>query len=264
MASRVVPGISLTMTRSLWVSALMMEDLPTLGRPTMARRRGGDCRLQIADCRLESPEVSFWRGFRRRGQEGHRGLHQGIDPFAVDGGDGKYLVEPQFGKLGHPGFSLGIIHLVDHQQHGASIGAQTFGHLAVQGYDALLHIDHQQDHVRRFHGQFHLLDGGLGDGIQGLLAAAQSDATGVDQGEGLSVPLGLGADPVPGDSGLVMHNGDAAPCEAVEKGGLADVGSADDGDDSRHGWQDAAETGLTEAQTGCAFGSGTRSRRWAT
>ena len=39
-ASRVVPGMGLTMTRSDCVSALMMEDLPTLGRPTMASFRG--------------------------------------------------------------------------------------------------------------------------------------------------------------------------------------------------------------------------------
>ena len=40
IASRVVPGIGLTMTRSDCVRALMMEDLPTLGRPTMASFKG--------------------------------------------------------------------------------------------------------------------------------------------------------------------------------------------------------------------------------
>jgi hypothetical protein len=39
-ASRVVPGIGLTMTRSDLVSALMIEDLPTFGRPTMASFNG--------------------------------------------------------------------------------------------------------------------------------------------------------------------------------------------------------------------------------
>ena len=39
-ASRVVPGIALTMTRCEPVSWLMIEDLPTFGRPTMARRFG--------------------------------------------------------------------------------------------------------------------------------------------------------------------------------------------------------------------------------
>ena len=38
--SRVVPGIGLTMTRSDFVSALMMDDLPTFGRPTIANRNG--------------------------------------------------------------------------------------------------------------------------------------------------------------------------------------------------------------------------------
>ena len=34
--SRVVPGIELTITRSDFVSALMIEDLPTLGLPIIA------------------------------------------------------------------------------------------------------------------------------------------------------------------------------------------------------------------------------------
>jgi hypothetical protein len=38
--SRVVPGMGETMTRSELVSALMMEDLPTFGRPTMASFSG--------------------------------------------------------------------------------------------------------------------------------------------------------------------------------------------------------------------------------
>ena len=41
MASRVVPGTGLTMTRSDCVSALMIEDLPTFGRPTMASFKTG-------------------------------------------------------------------------------------------------------------------------------------------------------------------------------------------------------------------------------
>ena len=41
MASRVVPEISVTITRCDRVSALMIDDLPTLGRPTMAMFSGG-------------------------------------------------------------------------------------------------------------------------------------------------------------------------------------------------------------------------------
>ena len=41
IASRVVPEISLTITRCDSVSALMIDDLPTLGRPTMAMFIGG-------------------------------------------------------------------------------------------------------------------------------------------------------------------------------------------------------------------------------
>ena len=41
-ASRVVPATSLTMARGSLTSALISEDFPTLGRPTMARRVGRD------------------------------------------------------------------------------------------------------------------------------------------------------------------------------------------------------------------------------
>ena len=35
--SRVVPGVAVTMARSRWTKRLKREDLPALGRPTMAR-----------------------------------------------------------------------------------------------------------------------------------------------------------------------------------------------------------------------------------
>ena len=35
--SRVVPGEAVTMARSRWIRRLKSEDLPALGRPTMAR-----------------------------------------------------------------------------------------------------------------------------------------------------------------------------------------------------------------------------------
>ena len=55
--SRVVPGMGLTMTRSDCVSALMSDDLPTLGRPTMASFNGwsvASCWLSVASARRTS------------------------------------------------------------------------------------------------------------------------------------------------------------------------------------------------------------------
>ena len=76
------------MTRRDWVSALMREDLPTLGRPIMASLRAGGGRRA--------------RGFRAGGsgflgEERDRGIHQGADAALVDGADGEILREAQFG-----------------------------------------------------------------------------------------------------------------------------------------------------------------------
>ena len=60
--------------------------------------------------------------------------------------------------------------------------------------------------------------------------AQQADAAGVHEREGAPAPLGLGADAVARDAGLVVHDGDAPADDAVEQGGLADIGPADDGD----------------------------------
>ena len=60
--------------------------------------------------------------------------------------------------------------------------------------------------------------------------AQQADAAGVHEREGAPVPLGLGADAVARDAGLVVDDGDAPSDDAVEQRGLADVGAADDGD----------------------------------
>ena len=83
-------------------------------------------------------------------------------------------------------------------------------------------------------GEFHLGQGGLDDDIPGLLAAQQSDAPGIDEGEGPPGPFGLGGNAVARDPGLIMDNSDAPADDAVEQGRLADIGSADDGNQARH------------------------------
>jgi hypothetical protein len=52
--SRVVPGMGLTMTRSDLVRALIMEDLPTFGRPTIANFSGSVFRTSSVASALPS------------------------------------------------------------------------------------------------------------------------------------------------------------------------------------------------------------------
>ena len=55
-ASRVVPATSLTMARGSLISALISDDLPTLGRPTMASRVGRAGRTSGSSCSTASPQ----------------------------------------------------------------------------------------------------------------------------------------------------------------------------------------------------------------
>ncbi len=62
--SRVVPGTGLTITRADFVRALMIEDLPTLGRPTMASFSGASVvgGLRSAASPASSPPSSLTTG----------------------------------------------------------------------------------------------------------------------------------------------------------------------------------------------------------
>ena len=50
----------------------------------------------------------------------------------------------------------------------------------------------------------------------------------------MAMPLGFGADPVAGNTGPVMDDGDAAASDPVKEGGFADIRASDDGDESWH------------------------------
>ena len=168
------------------------------------------------------------RGFR--GQKRDRRLHEGADAALVNGADGKILREAQLGEHVRAGFGLVVVRLVDGDEDRFAGVPQTLGDFAVQGNDALLQIDNQNNDGGGFDGQFDLLEGGLDDDIAGLLAAQQAQAAGVHQGEGASVPLGLDADAVACDPRLVVNDGDAFAGDAIKQGRLAHVGPSDNGD----------------------------------
>ena len=121
------------------------------------------------------------------------------------------------------------VHLVDGDQDRFAAVAQARGGFAVQRHDAFLDVHHQDDDVGRLDGEFHLFERRLDDDIIRLFAAQQADAAGIHQREGLPVPFHLGADAVARDARLIVHDGDAPAGDAVEQGGLADIGPADNG-----------------------------------
>ena len=58
--------------------------------------------------------------------------------------------------------------------------------------------------------------------------SSHHDAAGVDQLEAAAVVFGRPMHAVAGDAGLIADDGAPLSCDAVEKGGLSDVGPAHD------------------------------------
>jgi hypothetical protein len=150
----------------------------------------------------------------------------------VDRADRKHFLEPEPREFIQVLFREARVHLVDRHHHGLAAGPQFLRNLTVQRHDTFLHVDHQNNRARRVNGDFDLRQRGLDDDIFGFFAAQQADAAGVYEREGFSVPLGLDADAVARDAGLVMDDGNAPLDDAVEQRGFPDIGPADDGDES--------------------------------
>ena len=70
------------------------------------------------------------------------------------------------------------------------------------------------------------------DPVADALVVDVHDAAGVDEREALIPPEHLAHEPVAGDAGLRVHDGDALARDAVEHGRFADVRPAHDGDDA--------------------------------
>src|SRR5262249_4567331 len=58
---------------------------------------------------------------------------------------------------------------------------------------------------------------------------AAADAACIDDREGGRALLALGMDAVAGDARLIVHDGDAPACEAIEQGAFSHIGAAYDG-----------------------------------
>ena len=79
-------------------------------------------------------------------------------------------------------------------------------------------------------GDFHLLEGGLDDDFAGFLTAQQADAAGVHEGVGAARHSASALTRSRVTPGWLWTMAMRLPDNAVEEGGLADIGAADDGD----------------------------------
>ncbi len=148
----------------------------------------------------------------------------------MNGADGENFFKAELCEFISAGFVTARVHFVGCDKNRFSTATQTFRNFAIERHDALLRVDDENNDVCGLNGQIHLFNRRFDDDITRLFAVQQSDAAGVHEREGAPVPFRFGADAVARDAGQVMHNGDAPSDDAVEQGGLADVGATDDGD----------------------------------
>ncbi len=218
--STVVPDASSTTTRSSPARRLSRLDLPTLGLPTIATRRGP----------LRGVEVLG----RRVGQGLEDGVEHVAAPPAVQRGDRVRLAESEVPQPSCLGLGALVVDLVGGEHDGLLGGAQDADDLLVDVGDADRGIHDEQ------HGVGDLdRDLGLGGDALGQPAGVGVPATGVDDRERAAVPVGVVRHPVAGHAGHVLDDSFPATDDAVDQGRLADVGAPDhseNGYDVSHRW----------------------------
>ena len=153
------------------------------------------------------------------------GLHQGGQAIAVIAGQRPQPVHAQFPEGGEEVvLDLRGVDLVDDEEHLLVGAAQEIDNLDVARGEPLATIHEEEDHLRLLDGNERLLADVAGHRVALLL-----DAAGVHKQEGVFVPTDPGVVPVAGDARGRVDQGIATPGEAVEQGGFAHVGAADEG-----------------------------------
>ena len=122
----------------------------------------------------------------------------------------------------------GVVDLVGHEEGGLLGAAQDARDRLVLLGDAGGGVDHEDDGVRLLAGGLGLLADASSEGVVGL---AGLDAAGVHQREVDAVPVGVVVAAVACDAARLVDDGVLLLGDAVDERGLADVGTADHGDD---------------------------------
>lgn len=164
--------------------------------------------------------------FRLLRQQAGKQVQQVLQVALVEGADPHHVLEPQGEGVRDVHLVLEVVHLVDGDHDGLSAAAQQVRHALVGRGDPHVPVDDHQENVALRYG---LVDMGLDSRAEGAFLA--EDAPRVHDVKGFAAPLRRTVDAVPGNAGRVVDDGLPASDQAVEQGGLADVGTAYDGDE---------------------------------
>ena len=207
MLSRVVPGVSLTMTRSSPRMAFVSIDLPTFGRPTMAMDSAVD--------------GSATRCLRQHVRD-H--VHEVADAHAVQRADGDRLAQTELVELDGGLTPELALRLVGDEEHRPVDVSQPVGDVAIGGGQAVLAVDNEEHDLRFRCGHLYL-------GSHKLAVrqrAVHEQPAGIDETESLAAPLDVSVDAVACRPGGLFDDRFASADDAVEKRRLPDVRPPDE------------------------------------
>ena len=132
-------------------------------------------------------------------------------------------------ELGASHIRVDVVDLVGDDIRALVTFAKVLADHLVSGSETRFGIYQEQNDISFFDGQQRLLGHFF---VHTVLVTG--DTAGVDQNVGTPLPLGLTVLAITGQTGQVADDGVASPGQAVEQGGLADIGSAHQGDYGNH------------------------------
>ena len=144
--------------------------------------------------------------------------------------DGQSVLEAKPAEFASVVHMLVMVDLVDDQEHLLFHAAQELGQILVNSVEASLAVYDEENQVCGGHGDLGFRAHLFGKTRVDIAA----DTAGVNDAEGSIPQRADRIDAVAGDTGLVVDDGDLAPCKPVKKCGFPDVGSAYDCNRSAH------------------------------
>ena len=154
------------------------------------------------------------------------GVEELVHSLALDGADGDGVAEAEVVELVGNQAAAWALGLVDGGDDGHVQASEGIGDLPVGGLQTIDGVGEEDDDVGVLKGGADLPIDLAADGAVG----AEVNAAGVDEEEAACAALDGGDDAVARGAGLIGDDGTALAGQAVEKGGLANVGAADNGD----------------------------------
>ena len=133
---------------------------------------------------------------------------------AVDGRNGDGITHAELIKLIYRRVdTAGRVHFVDCEHCGLSRAQQHIRNILVGGGDTRAHIGDEDDDIRCAYGDIRL----LAHEHEYLVIGRGLDAAGVDDIKLVAAPLALSIQPVTGDAGRVLNDGQALAHELIKQ-----------------------------------------------